>query len=148
MMKKALKAGINFFIYVLIIGMVIFGLPKFLSWKLDTPYPMAAITSGSMWPALKEGDLVFIEGMRKPKEELSVGDVVVYRNRGGGTFTIHRVTELKERVLVTKGDANFEADAPVSYDDVIGRTLTLKGHFIRLPHLGSITVIASNFNQK
>ena len=148
MMKKALKAGINFFIYVLIIGMVIFGLPKFLSWKLDTPYPMAAITSGSMWPALKEGDLVFIEGMRKPKEELSVGDVVVYRNRGGGTFTIHRVTELKERVLVTKGDANFEADAPVSYDDGIGRTLTLKGHFIRLPHLGSITVIASNFNQK
>ena len=55
-------------------GVIIFGLPKFLSWSLDTPYPLASITSGSMWPALHEGDLVFIEGVEK--DELKVGDIV------------------------------------------------------------------------
>ena len=38
-----------------------------LSWYLDTPYPMAAITSGSMWPVLKEGSLVFIKSVKKKK---------------------------------------------------------------------------------
>ena len=140
-MRKTLKVFLNISIYVIIVVGTVYGLPKFLSWFLNTPYPMAAITSGSMWPALKEGDLIFIEGVAR--EELAVGDVVVYRNHDGGTFTIHRIAELHENELMTKGDANFNKDSPIAYEDVIGRAVAVRGRYVRLPHLGSITVMAN-----
>lgn len=140
-MKSFLKFLLNIAIYIGIVAGLLFGLPRFLAWKLGTPYPMAAITSGSMWPALHEGDLIFIEGVKK--EELAVGDVVVWRNPNG--FTIHRVLELGEDTFVTKGDANFTEDAPVKYEDIVGRTYQVFGKDARLPYLGMISVYA---NQK
>jgi signal peptidase I len=137
--RKIGKFFLNVVIYFAIVGALLYGLPRFLSWKLETPYPMAAITSGSMWPALKQGDLVFIQGV-KGKEELHEGDVVVWQNANG--FTIHRVVELREDTLVTKGDANFSEDAPVSYDDVIGKTVEIFGRHARLPYLGMVSVYA------
>jgi signal peptidase I len=132
---------INFLIYVAIVAGLVLGLPELLSWRLGTPYPMAAITSGSMWPALREGDLVFIQGAEK--SDLAVGDVVVYRNDGGPGFTIHRIVRLDEETFTTKGDANFENDKPVPYGRLVGRNLTVLGKPARLPYLGSITVVAS-----
>ncbi|MBI5079491.1 signal peptidase I [Candidatus Wolfebacteria bacterium] len=131
---------INLIIYIVIIGGVVFGFPRALSWYLDTPYPMAAITSGSMWPVLKEGSLVFIQSVKK--EDIKIGDIVVYRNNKG--FTIHRVAELRENDLTTKGDANFQKDAPVKYEDVIGRTLTILGKPVAIPYLGMISVAANS----
>lgn len=140
-MKRAAKLILNVFVYIAIVAVVVFGLPQFLAWYLNTSYPMAAITSGSMWPALKEGDLVFIEGL--PREELRLGDVVVYRNATGDGFTIHRIVELNKDTLVTKGDANFTKDGPVAYENVVGRTYRVFGKNVRLPYLGFITVYAS-----
>lgn len=137
-MKSFFKFILNAVIYVAIVAGVLFGLPRFLAWKLNTPYPLAAITSGSMWPVLHEGDLVFIEGVKK--EDIREGDIVVWRNPGG--FTIHRVAHLNENTLVTKGDANFKEDDPVKYEDVIGRTYKVFGKNARLPYLGMITVYA------
>jgi signal peptidase I len=102
---------------------------------------MAAITSGSMWPALHEGDLIFIEGVGR--DDLAVDDIVVWRNPNG--FTIHRITKLSENSLTTKGDANFTEDEPVKYEDVIGRTYNIFGKEARIPYLGMISVYA---NQK
>lgn len=130
---------LNLIIYIAIIGGVVFGFPRALSWYLDTPYPMAAITSGSMWPALKEGGLVFIQSVKK--EDVGVGDIIVYRNEKG--FTIHRVIELREDNLITKGDANFQKDSPVKYEDIIGRALTVFGRPVAIPYLGMITVAAN-----
>lgn len=141
--KSFVRSLGNFLVYVAIVLGIVFGLPKFLSWSLDTPYPMAAITSGSMWPALKEGDLVFIQGFRK-KEDVNVGDIIVYRNSVNNTLTIHRVKEMREDTVVTKGDANFSEDAPASYEDIIGKTLYVFDKPLRLPYLGSITVYANN----
>ena len=123
---------------MIVIGLV-WGLPRGLSKLLKTPYPMATITSGSMWPILGEGDLVFIKGVEK--SELKVGDIVVWRNPQG--FTIHRISRMNEKELVTKGDANFNEDAPVNYDSIVGRTLTLKNKPVRIPYIGFITIAAS-----
>lgn len=142
-MKQGLKkSAVNAFVYFVIVAGLVFGLPKFLSWALDTPFPMAAITSGSMWPALKEGDLIFIQGTDATK--LSAGDIIVYRNRVNNTFTIHRIIKVNEGSFITKGDANFNEDAPVAHSDVVGKTLQLFGKNVRLPHLGTITVFANN----
>lgn len=145
-MKRATRFIINFVIYLAIVGGLIFGLPRFLTWALDTPYPMAAITSGSMWPVLNEGDLVFIQGGVR-LEELKTGDIVVWRGSEGRGFTIHRIAKINGSEITTKGDANFNDDEPIGYDQIIGRTLSFRGSLVRIPYLGSITVLASNWKQ-
>jgi signal peptidase I len=140
-MKKVLKVIVNFLIYIAIVAVIVFGLPTFLSWSLKTSYPMAAITSGSMWPVLHEGDLVFIQGI--DKDQLKVGDIIVYRNTANIGFTIHRIVKLEPNDLITRGDANFTDDAPVAYDNVVGRTFQVFGRNVRLPYLGFVTVYAT-----
>lgn len=137
-----LRTILNFLVYLAIIAGIVIGLPRLLARTLKTTYPMASITSSSMWPALKEGDLVFVQGV--PSERIKHGDIIVYRNGTGGGFTIHRVVRIKGDTLITKGDANFNEDAPIAFKDVVGRTLTIFDKPVHIPYLGSITVFASN----
>lgn len=129
-------------IYVAFVALLIWGLPKGLSWWLKTDYPMAAITSGSMWPVLKVGDLILVESVRP--EALKAGDIIVYANQRG--FTIHRITAIdaEKSELTTKGDANNVSDKPIPFTDVIGRTLTWQsGKPFRIPKLGFISITVS-----
>lgn len=137
-MNKKVKKAIAWIIYLAILAGLVFGVPRILVKVLDTDYPMASITSGSMWPCLKKGDLVVIKGVDS-KDDISVGDIVVYNNPRG--FTIHRVKELRENTLVTKGDANNVADAPVKYSDIIGKALFYKNKIVKIPKVGYISLI-------
>lgn len=139
--RRVFKFAKSLAIYAVITGVIVVGMPKALSSVLNTPFPMAAITSGSMWPELKVGSLVFIEGI--DGRDAEIGDIVVFSNENN-TFTIHRVTKLGENTLTTKGDANFGADEPIAYEDVIGRTVTAFGGPLSIPYIGSVTVFASN----
>ena len=135
---ESIKKGFfNVVLYVAIVVGIMWGVPQLLSWNLGTPYPIAAITSGSMWPALKKGDVVLIKYI--PKEEMRVGDIVVWRNEKG--FTIHRVVTLDEQTLTTKGDANFSEDAPVHYGDVVWRTVMFQGTPFRIPYVGFVSLL-------
>ena len=142
---KTFRFAANVLVYILITGGIMFGLPKALSKTLNTSFPMAAITSGSMWPELKVGSLIFIEGI--DGRDAEIGGIVVFSNENN-TFTIHRVAELKKNTLITKGDANFKDDKPVPYENVIGRTVSLFGKPLSIPYIGSITVFASNLKQE
>ena len=118
-----------------------YGFPKLLSWWLGTPHPLAAVTSNSMCPVYTEGDRVVIEGVKK--EELKVGDIIVFTQLDGPGFTIHRIVKLEKDNLITKGDANFEPDAPIKYEQVAGRGVTIRGKAIHLPYLGSLTMLTN-----
>lgn len=136
-MKKVIKDIIGWVLYIAILIGLIYGIPQGLARVLETDYPMASITSGSMWPSLKRGDLILIKGVDS-KEEISVGDIVIYKNPKG--FTIHRVVRLNEDTFVTKGDANNVEDAPVSYDEIIGKPLAIDDKPLRIPFLGMVSV--------
>lgn len=137
--KRGLVRGlIGWILYLALLAGLIFGTPRVLSHFLKSEYPMAAITSGSMWPTLKRGDLVLIQGI-KGKEEIRVGDIVVYQIQQG--FTIHRVVELRNTQLVTKGDANNTEDNPVAYKDIIGKTVEFRGKPFRIPKLGNVSIL-------
>jgi len=136
-MKTVRSIIINLIVYVAIVAGIVWGFPRYLVWQMGTPYPMAAITSGSMWPALHTGDFILIKAVRP--QDIRVGDIVVWKNEKG--FTIHRVSQLNQETLVTKGDANFTEDAPVRYEDVVGRMVTIGSWPVRIPYVGYISVM-------
>jgi len=138
-MPKNLRNILSWVVYIAVLAILIYGLPKDLSAALDTDFPMASISSGSMWPALKKGDLVLIKGV-DGKEDIEIGDVVVYKNPKG--FTIHRVVSMGDTTLVTKGDANNTKDPSIKYEDVIGKTLTINDKIFKIPALGNVGLIA------
>ena len=138
-MNKKTKSIIEWVIGAMIVIAIAYGTPVALSKILGTEYPVASITSSSMWPALKKGDIVFIKNVEK--SELEVGDVIVYRNEKG--FTVHRITELNDKTLRTKGDANNISDRPIKYDKVVGRVVEWNGKPFRIPYFGKISMLIS-----
>ncbi len=89
------------------------------------------IVSDSMSPFLKVDDFVIIE--RKKFEDLRFGDVLVFFQ--AGDFCVHRL--LKKSFLlkqvVTKGDAVWGADQPISAENILGCVATYerKGKMIK-----------------
>ncbi len=79
------------------------------------------ITSGSMAPAVRTGDVVLLEPF--DGELLAPGTVIAYQDRArGGDLTLHRVVgEHPAGGYRTKGDANAGADStPVQPELVVG----------------------------
>ncbi len=58
--KNFKKIIIEWAIYIAIFALIVLGTPKLLTKILDSEYPIASITSSSMWPSIKRGDIVFI----------------------------------------------------------------------------------------
>lgn len=82
------------------------------------------VLSGSMEPELEINDVIVV----RKAEDYSVGDIVVYQQ--SHELIVHRVIEIGEENIVTKGDANPSADAPITRDAVKGKVV---GH---IPFLG------------
>lgn len=69
----------------------------------------------SMWPLVKDGDLVVVSPIAGA---LVIGDVVLVAL--DGRLVLHRVIALTPEGCVTKGDATASRDAPVIDDDILG----------------------------
>lgn len=136
-MKKIIKDILGWIVHLAVLAGLIYGIPKAMAKVLRTPFPMASITSGSMWPSLKKGDLILIKGIES-KDEIKEGSIVVYKNEKG--FTVHRVLNISEDWVTTKGDANNVSDNPVKYEDIVGTVLNVGGRPLRVPLLGSISI--------
>ena len=90
-------------------------------------YGCAVVLSGSMEPALKVDDLIFV----KKQDDFEVGDIVVFEDEG--SLTVHRLIAIDGETAVTKGDANNVADEPISRERIVG---CLCG---RIPKMGVVT---------
>ena len=79
------------------------------------------VRGGSMRPWLRSGDLLLVRA--ESLARIRAGEVVVFA-RAGGLFA-HRVIGKSRRdgqpVLITKGDAFPEPDAPVCGEELLGR---------------------------
>lgn len=146
-MFKLIKGVFKLIIYIAVIVALVIYVPRGLSAMLKTETPIAAITSGSMWPVLKKGDLILIQSTSR--ENINIDDIVVWRNatstEAAAGFTIHRVVELRQDTLTTKGDANSTEDNPVQYEQIIGKTVEWRGKPLRVPYLGYVTIWLSDF---
>jgi signal peptidase len=80
-------------------------------------YGMSVVLSGSMDPALKVNDLVFI----RETKEISPGNIIVYER--DGELIIHRVIYVDGSTVITQGDANNAADEPFDISMVKGKMI-------------------------
>ena len=134
-MFKKIAIGITkVAVYLAVVALAIYYTPRVLSKQLKTDYPLATITSGSMWPALKTNDLILMRGMSG--REAEIGQIIIYKNSKG--FTIHRLIRKENGKLITKGDANSVEDPAIKPEDVIGRIVYIGKHPFRIPYLGAV----------
>lgn len=93
-------------------------------------FRMYAVQTGSMEPAIKTGDLIFV----KEEKEYNQGDVITFRSGKGLSERVvtHRIDNVNEDgTYTTKGDANSATDYDkVQKEDIIGK------YFLRIPLLG------------
>lgn len=86
------------------------------------------VLSGSMSPTFDTGSLIAVKAIEF--SDIKAGDIVTFKDIDGKIVT-HRVTEIKNGNLVTKGDGNDSEDmTPVTADRVIGKA------YFWLPYLG------------
>lgn len=143
---KSITRGIlEWAIYAVLFVTLVWGTPAGLKRFLNSDFPIASITSSSMWPELKRGDIVFIQGV-DGKADVTKGDIVVFENARG--FTIHRIKEMNETTLVTKGDANNIDDEPVRYEQLVGKAVEWQGKTISIPHLGKLSGLVIKLREK
>lgn len=129
---KLVKRIIQLIFTVLISLFILIGIMNFLSAPSASGlfgYKGYIVISGSMEPAFSPGDYAIVKG--EPFENIGVDEVITFLD--DDTIVTHRVKEITEEGLVTKGDANNNEDAVlVAGENYIG---TLKW---LLPGFGSI----------
>jgi signal peptidase len=110
----------------IVLGVVVAGLAFIY---FSPGYNMYVVRSDSMKPVFAAGDLI----IAKPSSsEIKVGSIITFQK--GAELVTHRVIELTENGVITKGDANEDADTgTVALSQVKG------SYFMKLPYVGYVS---------
>ena len=100
----------------------------------------AIVTSGSMEPTFKKGDLVFMQDVLvKPK----TGDIIIFTDPQGITVgnrpvtVTHRITDIAGDIIRTKGDNNPAPDSwRINKKTILGKALILNDKPVVLKDVG------------
>mmetsp|Transcript_1497 Transcript_1497/g.1963 ORF Transcript_1497/g.1963 Transcript_1497/m.1963 type:complete len:183 (-) Transcript_1497:68-616(-) len=111
--------------------------------------PVVVVLSGSMEPAFRRGDILFLWLGSRP---LNVGEIVVFKVKGREIPIVHRLSEIHKNDVVdanilTKGDNNPVDDRGlynpgelwIDTADVMGRANGF------LPYVGQITIQLTDY---
>ena len=127
-LKKILSVVKIILIVFLIVFIICFGSIVYQKKVLKSSMPNlfgyagGTIVSGSMEPNIKIGDYVIVS----VNGGYDVGDVVMFKR--GNSYIAHRVIEVFDDGIITKGDANDTEDKKISNDDVVGPVIkVIKG---------------------
>lgn len=120
-------------IYIVIGFVIALTINEGLKPVLNTDTPVVAVFSESMVPNLEKGDLIIVEGAGF----YNVGDIVVYSTPVYNYPIIHRIIEVREEGVITKGDNNYSPDPWVTPQSLIHGKAAL-----RIPLLGWVKVLA------
>ena len=124
-MKKFFKSRIVRYVILgvlaVVIGVNVFSLNAAHLTGNAVPMPFgigaSVVLSGSMEPALSVGDLLIVA----EKESYEVNDIVVYQS--GSLPVVHRVMEIDQETVTTKGDANNANDDPFPVTAIKGKVI-------------------------
>lgn len=139
-MDKRVRESLNMLVTTIIVPALIIAVAiSLLNSVMGTSSPLAVVEIdmtpwyvSSMYPTLFPGDLLLLSG----KEDLQVGDVVVYRNPYSGRNIVHRIISIRldqygGKRYVTKGDYNAYPDSyNPSVKDIVGKWVGFKIHLV------------------
>lgn len=86
--------------------------PKFFD------HACAIIMGGSMEPTISNGTVAII----KEQDKYEVDDIITFTDRNDRSIT-HRIIEIDEDKIRTKGDANNYADPSITQDQIAGKVI-------------------------
>ena len=123
----------------ILLGVVVISVFAFwigLTTALGTEYPVLAVASGSMVPALHQGDLIMVQGVSNVcdivvggNDTTPPGDIIVFHSpTSRNDLIVHRAIEKELRDgechFKTQGDHNNSEDRwTVSEEHVVGRVI-------------------------
>ena len=135
---------------ILMLMALTFAFQKMLVLALRTEYPLQTPISNSMYPTLKVGDLLIVQGGLSGEDiyaDPENGDIIVFRSPyNANEFIVHRAIEKKYDnkshlwLFRTKGDANKGPDlwGWISEKEIIGKVIFV------IPYLGYIKIYLGN----
>lgn len=126
-MKKVLKIHRSI---VIVVGVII----AVALLSLATGLRLCTVQSGSMEPTIPTYSVCLVT-TRVSYDDLSVGDIVVFTRASDGEKVVHRVVEMTDEGVITRGDANRNDDGvSVTPDTLFAR------YIMHIPYLGYIYV--------
>lgn len=133
---KLTKGWFGTFVYIVLGFIIAYAVIYGLGIVLNTDTPVVAVFSESMIPVLNKGDMIFVYN----SGEFVVGDIVVYETsetkRMLGYPIIHRIIDIDNGLIKTKGDHNLVPDpwGPITKDQIHGKVI------IKLPLIGWVKI--------
>lgn len=118
MLNKTLKITINVILIIIIVLLSIYALLRFTN-KIE----ILKVETGSMRDNINVGDYILIHKQSNYK----VNDIVTYKINE--SYITHRIVEIDEDKIITKGDANNVEDSEITKEDIIGKVI-VKGGFL------------------
>ena len=85
-------------------------------------YSIFQIKTGSMEDKLKIGDIIIVD-IIDSKDVLKEEEIISYTEEG--KIITHRIVEIDENSIITKGDANNTTDDPIERKQVIGKVVKI-----------------------
>ena len=98
-------------------------------------YTYFAVASGSMSPTIETNDIIIV----KINGTYKKGDIITYKSKND--FITHRVTNVFEKTINTKGDFNNTEDNTVNKEDVLGKVVLIMPSKVVIRILGVILLI-------
>lgn len=115
-MSKFLKILVDALLVVIIIILVVY-----LALRVTNKVMIYKVETGSMEDKIHVGDYILL----LKKNNYKVGDVVTYQTNG--YFVTHRIIEINNDIVTTKGDANNLEDDGININQIEGRVIYCGG---------------------
>ena len=116
--------GLAIFFFALTVIIIFLGVRSLASNKpmMFFGYTYSVVPTESMEPDIHAGD--FVISKRVPFEELQVGDDIIYYSESEDIYIIHRIINIEDGLIYTKGINNPVADKdPVTKDNYISKAI-------------------------
>ena len=87
-------------------------------------YTLFKVISDSMYPAIKQNDVIIV---KINEQNIQKNDVITYKVNKD--FITHRVVDIRDNAYITKGDYNNTGDTPIFKTDVVGKVIKVLPKF-------------------
>ena len=123
---KIISAIKNIIMDIIIVILILTIIIAIINKNKPTPlfgYYFFTIMSGSMQPTLNIDDNIIV----KHSNNYKVGDIVTFKE--GNKYVTHRIVDLNDNKVTTRGDANTTDDPPFDKKNILGK-LVFKSKYL------------------